>query len=273
MINALSVDLEYWWSAEFFKKAINEDTKEDLIVESICPLLHLLDKHGVRSTFFVLGLVAEKYPEMVDKLYDQGHEIAFHGYSHKPLHQLDIVEFERELDISMKYLSKFRPIGYRAPSFSLNNGTNWALRILANRGFKYDSSIFPARIGYYGVPNAPLSCYRPSQHDIAVNDPYGTIKEIPLSVIRLGRINFPIAGGFYLRALPLWILKKSIDQINKERPAVIYIHPWETFAGLPRLKMNYFHYFVNYCGNKCAMGKLENLLKLYKFRPIKEIFL
>ncbi|MCJ7443257.1 MAG: polysaccharide deacetylase family protein [Methanotrichaceae archaeon] len=273
MINALSIDLEYWWSAEFFKRMCDHGNKKDLIYESVDPILDLLDKYGIHATFFIQGLVAENYPELIEQIFDQGHEIAYHGYSHKPLYEMNEMDFEREIEISMRSLSRFRPVGFRAPSFSLTNDTKWALKILADHGFKYDSSVFPVRVGLYGIPNAPLGCYKPSDYDIVVNDPKGDIKEIPLSVLRLCKFNIPVAGGFYLRIFPVWFLKRAIDLINKERPAVLYLHPWETFADLPRHKDNYFFNFVNYYGLSSALYKLEYLLKCFQFQPIKEIFL
>jgi peptidoglycan/xylan/chitin deacetylase (PgdA/CDA1 family) len=134
MIKALSIDLEFLWCNEFLTKYLPEE-KEDLIVESLNPLLCLLDKHEIKATFFVLGLVAEKYPQLIEDLYKNGHEIAVHAYSHNTLHKLGPVEFENEMKKSMNLLAKYNPIGFRAPSFSIDNDTKWAFNILEKYGF------------------------------------------------------------------------------------------------------------------------------------------
>lgn len=269
MINAISIDLEYWWCAEFLTKYLPEK-KEDLIAESLNPLLDLLDKYNIKATFFVLGTVAEKYPHVIEEIYEKGHEIASHAYSHRTLYELGKEEFEEEIRKSLSILRKYKPIGFRAPSFSINNSTKWALEILEKYGFKYDSSIFPIKTMLYGVRNAPLHIYKPSEGDVAKHDPDGKIMEFPLTVFKFGK-NIPIAGGFYFRALPLWFLKWRIKRINRNRPVVIYIHPWETYPRTPRLKIPLFSRFVTYYGINSALKKFETLLREFEFKPIREL--
>jgi polysaccharide deacetylase family protein (PEP-CTERM system associated) len=268
MINALSIDLECWWCNEFLTKYLPED-KDDLILESLNPLLELLDKYDTKATFFVLGVIAEKYPEIIEDLHERGHEIACHAYSHDTLYKLGPVEFENEIKKSLNLLAKYNPIGFRAPSFSVDNSTKWAFEILERHGFKYDSSIFPIKTMIYGVPNAPVDIYTPSKKDVSRHG-NGKIIEFPLTTVRIIK-NFPIAGGFYLRALPLWFLKWGIKKVNRKRPAIIYIHPWETYPGVPRLKLPPFSRFEAYYGIPSALMKLEALLREFKFAPVKDV--
>lgn len=270
MINALSIDLEHWWCNEFLTDYLPKN-KEVQIIESLNPLLKLLDCYDVKATFFVLGEVAEEYPEVVEDIYERGHEIACHGYSHKTLYKLGKDGFEEEIIKSMKILSKYKPVGFRAPSFSVNNNTGWAFDILEKYGFEYDSSIFPFKTELYGVPNAPLHPYRPSKIDVANNDPYGNIVEFPLTVMRYAGLNIPIAGGFYLRILPLWFLVRAIRKVNSERHAIIYIHPWELYPKTPRMNAPFKSRFIAYYGINSAFKKLENLVKEFRFEPVREV--
>lgn len=272
MINALTIDLEPWYASEFLTKYLPEE-KDDQIEEAVRPILDLLDRYKTKATFFVLGIVAERHPEMVRQVYDKGHEIASHAYSHKTLHELGESRFEEEIKRSVELLwsiTSKKPIGFRAPSFSINNSTKWAFRILEENGFRYDSSIFPIKTMLYGVPNAPLRRYRPSMADVAQENPDGRIIEFPVTVFKLGR-NIPVAGGFYLRVLPLWFLRFAIARVNKTRPAVIYVHPWETYSKTPRLSgVPLFSRFITYCGINSALRKLEGLLKEFEFKPLCE---
>ncbi|MBI2830662.1 MAG: polysaccharide deacetylase family protein [Chloroflexi bacterium] len=270
MINALSIDLEPWYVSEFLAKYLPQD-RDDQIEDSVRPVLELLEKNNTKATFFVLGTVAEKYPELVREIYERGHEVASHGYSHKMLRALGEAGLEQEIIKSTELLKNItgeRPLGFRAPSFSLDNSTRWALRILKNHGFEYDSSIFPVKTPLYGVPGAPVYPYRPSMEDIGREDPGGPIIEFPMTVFRFGA-NIPVSGGFYLRSLPFWFLKYAIRSVNKKRPAIIYAHPWEMYPRTPRLNVTPFSRFVTYHGMGSALRKLEALLTEFKFEPIR----
>jgi polysaccharide deacetylase family protein (PEP-CTERM system associated) len=268
MINALSIDLEYWWCNEFLTDYLPEG-RVDLIIESLYPLLHLLEKYNVKATFFVLGSVAEKYPQVIEDLYQKGHEIASHAYSHRTLEKLGKEEFIKEIKTSLDLLGSYHPVGFRAPSFSAKNTTRWYLDVLEKYGFLYDSSIFPVNMILYGVPDAPLWKYKPSKDNIAINDPDGSIIEFPLSVVKIGK-KIPVAGGFYFRFFPERFLFWSLNRINKTHPAVIYIHPWETYPGIPRLKLPFHYQFEAYYGVNHCLKKFENLVKTFEFQPIRE---
>jgi len=272
--NALTIDVEHWWCNEFLKKYLPEN-REDQLVDSVKFILDILDRYSVRATFFVLGSAAEEHPEVLEMIYERGHEIGSHAYSHEPLYRLTKEQFEEEIKQSIKIIHKTtgeKPLGFRAPNFSINNKTKWAFEILEKYGFRYDSSIFPIRTNLYGVPNAPLTPYRPSKEDVSKHDPNGKIIEFPLSVLRLVRINIPISGGFYLRVFPLRFIKWALKKVSKERPAVIYIHPWEIYPYTPRLKVPLLVRFEAYHGTGLpALRKFEILLREFKFKPIGDI--
>lgn len=269
MKNAFSIDLEYWWCNEFLDRYLPANRK-DYFKESLKPLLDILDKYNTRATFFVLGIVAERYPEVIEDIYSRGHEIACHAYSHQSIDKLGKDGLEEEIKKTLKYIGKYDPKGFRAPNFSLNKNTTWAFEILEKYGFRYDSSIFPIKTMLYGVPDAPIGIYRPSQEDITINNPDGAIIEFPLTVLKMG-INIPVAGGFYLRVLPIWFLKWAIKQVNKTRPAVIYIHPWETYADIPKIKTPSLSRFIAYHGVGSSLQKIEALLKEFTFSTVREV--
>ena len=272
MINALSIDLEYWYSAEFVRRFAPEN-KDDQVIEATMPLLSLLDKYDTKVTFFVLGTLAEKYSELIRLIHENGHEIGSHAYSHKTLYELGEAEFEAEIiksKIILKSITNENPIGFRAPTFSINDSTKWAFKILAKYGFKYDSSIFPIKTRLYGVSNSPITPYKPSENDITKNNPDGKIIEFPLSVVKIG-INIPIAGGFYFRVLPFYLLQNALKIVNKTRSAVIYLHPWEIYPDTPRLSLPFASQFITYYGINSTKQKLEDLLINFKFAPIREV--
>ncbi|NLB00739.1 MAG: DUF3473 domain-containing protein [Methanomicrobiales archaeon] len=265
-VNALSIDLEFWWCNEFLTDYLPCD-REDGFRESLRPVFAVLDAFDVRATFFVLGAVAEQYPEVVSEIHRSGHEIACHAYSHRLLYTMNRDEFEDELKKSLELLADYNPIGFRAPSFSLNNRTKWAIDLLDKHGFKYDSSIFPVKTQLYGVPGAPVGIYRPSRDDIAIHDPDGPIVEFPLSVLPFG-MNIPISGGFYLRALPERFLSWGIGRIVARRPANIYVHPHDIYPGPPPLKVPFISRFITYHGVRTSLEKLIMLVTRFSFMPM-----
>ena len=174
-------------------------------------------------------------------------------------------KFRNEISKSCRLIKKItgeKPIGFRAPTYSLNHGTSWALDVLKEFDFKYDSSIFPVDTGLYGVNSASLHPYKLSN----------SLLEFPPAVISfLGR-RIPIAGGFFFRFLPLWFIKYGIKKMNKEgRPAILYFHPWELYSKTPRLSLKVSSKFVTYWGINSALKRFENLLKSFQFKPIKEL--
>jgi peptidoglycan-N-acetylglucosamine deacetylase len=279
VLNALSIDVEEWYHAEIVRKHDRKMKKNEekigQVAEATQPLLDLLKEKHVKATFFVLGEVAEKNPELVKKIADAGHEIASHGYSHVPLNELSPAAFTAELVRTEAALQKAgapKPSGFRAPTFSLNQKTVWALGVLAKRGYAYDSSLFPVRTTMYGVGNAPLAPYKPRMTNLVEEDASGTVTEVPLSVTKILGKRVPFGGGFYLRFFPSWFTKRAIRNANAHgRPAVIFLHPWEAFAGTPKVKMGAFDSFVTYHGASTVLAKLAALLDEFEFAPVKEI--
>lgn len=274
MINALSIDLEYWYSAEFVRKKISEkDVSSGDLDSSVVPLLELLDKYTTKATFFVLGMVAEEHPDLIRVINARGHEIASHGYSHIPLYELGKKEFELEIKKSLQILQSLITddiLGFRAPSFSINSSTPWAFQVLDDHGFRYDSSIFPIKTKLYGVPDAPLTIYKPSKEDITQHDEHSPIIEFPLAVYKSG-FTIPVSGGFYFRLYPYFLLKQWYHQINTKRPFVLYFHPWELFKDTPRVELPMTNRFITYHGIGSALNKFERLLHDFSFKPIRDV--
>ncbi|HEU5319539.1 MAG TPA: polysaccharide deacetylase family protein, partial [Methylomirabilota bacterium] len=182
-------------------------------------LLGLLDEAGVRATFFVVGWQAERTPEVVRDMARHGHEIACHGYSHHFVYRQARGAFREEVRRSRGVLEDIvgaPVVGFRAPFFSITADALWALDVLVEEGFLYDSSIFPMRVRLYGVAGAPLGIYRPALADLARHDPAGPVVEFPVAVRALGPLRLPVAGGFYLRALPLGLLCAALEGIRRE---------------------------------------------------------
>ena len=237
----LTFDLDFWYNGEFFKKYLpqNKCSLEDFVEESALPLLNLLEKYGQKATFFVLGQIAEKYPQLIKKIDQAGHEIASHGYSHTILKELGPDEFEKEISRTNQIIEEIidkKPIGFRAPNFSLNPKTNWAFKILEKHNFRYDSS------------SHPLSLSKTKN--------FTSVKEMPTSL-----------GGYYFRALPLFLYLRLI----KKNPPIVYFHPYELFASSPRLESApWLKRKIKYIGIKKSLNKFEKILKKFKFISIKK---
>lgn len=277
MRNALSIDLEDWYHPELVRNYI-KGTPKPQISKSTMKILALLDKYKVKATFFILGEIAKKNPDLIKRIYNSGHEIASHGMSHLPLWNLNYHKLNKELK-DFNYLlkkilgDKIKIKGFRAPTFSLDHSTKYALKCLINNDFSYDSSIFPIRNFFYGVKNSPTSIYKPRISKINQIDNRSKIIEFPLSVIKFGNLKIPICGGFYLRITPYIIFKSLLKKINKKKkPFIVYFHPWETYSKTFRIKqINVFKYFVTYFGINNNFKKFEKLLQDFEFEPVKNV--
>lgn len=268
-VNILQIDVEDWYydiDIKFWKYY------ENRIVQSTNNILKILKERNIQATFFIVGYMAEWYPELVEKIYDENHEIGSHGYSHAPITQQTPNEFEEDLLKSIKILEKItndKVLGYRAPFFTIDERTSWAIDILKKCGLKYDSSIFPVKTHLYGVPDAPLFPYYISASNIKKNNPNGDLLEIPLSVYRIPVIkkNIPIAGGFCLRFFPYKFISYGIKKINKEQnPAVFYIHPWEFDPNHPKINaLGWLSYYFHYHRLHITEKKFLHLLRDFKF--------
>jgi len=270
MANILTIDVEDWYMDIDIKYW---ESYEDRVVQNTHKLLHILDEAGARATFFVVGYVAERFPKLVEDIKERKHEIATHGYSHKPITQQSPAEFEEDLAKSIDILEEItgdKVLGHRASNFSIMGRTSWAIDIMKRNGLRYDSSVFPVRTHIYGVPDAPLFPYRISSSNIKVDDLGEAFWELPLSVYRIRGLgkNIPIAGGFYLRFFPYSFVKHAFNRINRlNQPAICYLHPWELDSEQPKLKaLSWYHYW----GLSKTEGRFKKLVKDFKFTSVRE---
>ncbi len=226
-------------------------------------ILDILAAYDARATFFVLGWVAERYPGIVPAIVRGGHEVATHGYGHHKVYEMQPDEFREDMRRSIELLgaqSGTRVRGFRATSFSITPGAEWAFDVLHDLGIEYDASLFPAARGHGGYP-CPA---RPHASTIA---PSGRpLPELPMSVMRLGPLRLPFSGGGYLRALPQALIRAGFEQLNRDgRPAVVYLHPRDFAPDCPRVPMPLARRFKCYVGTRSTRPKLEMLLRRYRF--------
>jgi len=267
-LNAFSVDLEDW-----FQGLTSTNPQVDRwpqlpsrVVPATQRLLAILRAYQVQATFFVLGHVADSHPELIETIQADGHEIAVHGYWHCRVSRLTAAEFGRELECSVKAIGAItgqRPIGHRAPYFSVNHTTPWAYDVLREQGFLYDSSVFPIRNGYYGYPGAPRFPHVASENGLV---------EFPLSTVRIGGINLPVAGGFYLRMWPYAFVRWAIGQLNRmNQPAVLYMHPWELDLEQPPHPVTPRERITHFAGRRRLEAKLHRLFSEFRFAPLRTL--
>lgn len=273
MLNALTFDIEDYFQVEAFKQHIRYDEwlrYPIRVADNTRKIVEILDERGVKATFFMLGWVAERCPEMVKEIAANGHEIASHGYAHQMVSKQTPQEFEADLAKSLEILEPLAGtniIGYRAPTYSIIKESFWALDILAQRGMKYDSSIFPIKHDRYGVPEAPRFPY-------PIYERNGRqMIEFPISTMRIGRWNFPIAGGGYMRLFPYAVMKYGLRQVNREgQPAIVYLHPWELDPDQPRIPnipaTTRFRHYVNL---HATADKLRSLIRDFEFAPVRDV--
>jgi polysaccharide deacetylase family protein (PEP-CTERM system associated) len=271
---SLTFDIEDWYHPELVRPHVAPDDRRSVVREGTVLILDLLRRHRARSTFFVLGDVAARHPDLVRRIVDEGHELASHGYSHTPLWKLDREGFRAELRAFRQAvkdaLGDDPVVGFRAPTFSLDRSTAWGLEVLREEGFTYDSSIFPLRTGLYGVAGAPLGVYRPAATDLGRHDPSGPLVEFPVAVHEILGFRLPIAGGFYLRALPRFVLEGVLDATLRRRPASLFLHPWECVP-VPRVPLPALHAFVTYHNLPAVPGRLDRLLARVRCEPMIDI--
>jgi len=270
--NIFSVDLEECYLYKSFSGKNKYFKHTEQIKDSIKPLLSLIDKYNVRATFFVSGAIVKSYPELIKKIHDLGHEIASHGYSHHSLDYIGKNNFQKQtvkMNRLLKSIIKKKPIGFRAPFFSLNRSTSWALDVLKKNGYKYDSSLFPIKTGVYGVDNVPNYPYFINSN--LKKSKKSAILEYPIPIIKIFKVPFIVCGGFYFRLYFFWFTKNLIRTLNrKNKKAVIYIHPWETYTETIRIKKKPLNYFITYYNIKSTLKKIELLFKNFKFHAFMD---
>lgn len=259
--NALSFDVEDYFQVAALAEAVDRkswDRQPSRVDANTARLLDLLATRGVHATFFVLGWIAERYPAIVRSIAAAGHEIACHGYSHELIYRQSPAAFREETRRSKGILeeqAQTRVRGYRAATWSITRQSLWALDILAEQGFSYDSSIFPTHHDLYGIPEAPRVPHRLSLPGGA------SLLEFPPSTVRIGPANLPVAGGGYFRLLPLAVTRWAIRRINREGvPFLFYLHPWEIDPDQPRMKVGLKSRLRHYTNIDSCERKLAALL-------------
>ena len=276
MINALTIDVEDYFHVTAFERHVRRDEWDNypLRVEvNTHRILDMIDEFEIKATFFVLGWVAERMPAIVREIAGRGHEIACHGYGHDLVYRIGPERFRddvRKAKALLEDICGARVVGYRAPSYSITKESLWALDVLIEEGFSYDSSIFPVYHDNYGIPDAdrfPHEIVRPS----------GVLKEFPLSTLplRIGgkEHRLPIAGGGYLRLLPSWVISRGMRRINtvEREPAVLYFHPWEIDPEQPRIRAGLKSRFRHYLNLHRTEGKLRDLMGALMFSTMQEV--
>ena len=223
------------------------------------------------ATFFVVGEILEQKPEILDKIIENDHEIAFHTMHHKRLDTITKDEFAQEVKKFSDITNK-RSRGFRAPTFSLNQNTKWALDILNENNYLYDSSIVPAKTRLYGIAEADTKPYKISSDNLSQNNNDAKMLEFPLMITRFFGKKIPAGGGFYLRFLPLGTIENTIKKYEVERkPATFYIHSWElTPEYMPRISLPFSDKFITYHNLHKAMPKMDRLIKKFKFTSFEK---
>ena len=273
MLNALTIDVEDYYQVSALESVVrfkDWSKYESRVERNTYRLLDILDENKVRATFFVLGWVAERHPNLVMDIQKRGHEVASHGYSHKRIYMQTPDQFRDETRRSKALLEEIinQPvIGYRAASYSITRKSLWALDILSEEGFRYDSSIFPIHHDLYGIPGSQRF-----NHKINRSGNSGLI-ELPLSTLRFCGYNFPIAGGGYLRFFPYAFTRWAIRQLNEneKQPAVVYLHPWEIDPNQPRIRAKAISRFRHYLNLGGLEGKLIRILRDFKLSTMADV--
>lgn len=276
MINALTIDVEDYFHVTAFERQIMPDTWDTypLRVEgNTLRILDMLDEFAVRATFFVLGWVAERLPALVREIHHRGHEIACHGYGHQLIYRHSAQEFRKDVSKAKTILENIcgqRVCGYRAPSYSITSNSLWALDVLVEEGFSYDSSIFPICHDIYGIPGG-----KRFPHEISTQS--GTIREFPISTypVKVGgwRSQMPIAGGGYLRLFPACLVNKAIQSVNtkEKQPVIVYFHPWEIDPQQPRIQAGLRSRLRHYLNLDRMELKIRYLLNNLKFAAVTDV--
>lgn len=271
--NALTIDVEDYFQVAALAEAVKWDdwaSMEYRVERNTDELLQLFSERGIKATFFVLGWVAERSPELVRRIHEAGHEVASHGYSHQLIYNQTPEVFREETRRSKQILEDAlaSPVsGYRAASYSITAQSRWALDILCEEGFTWDSSIFPVHHDRYGMPGTPHEPY------ILKAPGGGTLKEFPLSTCPIGTYRLPIAGGGYFRLFPYWLTQWGLHRINQAgQPFIFYLHPWEIDPGQPRLNVKPLSRFRHYNNLEKCKGRLERLLGAFRFSTVSDVF-
>ena len=270
--NALTIDVEDYFQVSAFAPYIARsdwDQRECRVERNVDRILALLARHETQATFFTLGWIAQRYPQLVRRIAEEGHEVASHGYGHQRASDLTEAEFSADIESAKRILEDLcgtAVTGYRAPSFSIGTSNLWAFDCLARAGYRYSSSIYPIAHDHYGMPDAPRFAHR-------VND---SLIEVPITTLRLFGRNLPSSGGGYFRLLPYAVSRWMLRQVRSrdQQSAIFYFHPWEIDADQPRVAgidgKTRFRHYVNI---ERMEHRLECLLRDFQWGRMDHLFL
>ena len=270
--NALTIDVEDYFQVSAFAPYIQRDewdARECRIERNVGRILELLGQRGIKATFFTLGWIAERYPQLVRDIVAGGHELASHGFGHERATDLSESAFTQDVQrakMLLEDLAGLPVLGYRAPSFSIGTGNLWAFDVLARAGYRYSSSIYPIRHDHYGMPDSPRFAYKLTSG----------LLEIPITTLRMGNRNLPSSGGGYFRLLPYALTRWMLRQVNQQdrESAIFYFHPWEIDPGQPRVDgidlRTRFRHYVNIGRTE---GRLQSLMDDFRWGRMDQIFL
>jgi len=272
VVNAMTIDVEDYFHVSVFDGVLPRsrwDSMESRVCQNTERLLAIFREYQTRATFFVLGWVATRFPELVRRIAAEGHEIASHGFAHRLIYDQTRAAFQDDVRRAKAVLEDAcgqAVIGYRAPSYSITPRSLWALDVLLEEGYRYDSSIFPIHHDRYGIPVSERRPY-------VIERESGSLVEVPGSTTRMGPVNLPIAGGGYFRMLPYWWTHWGISRVNRieQRPAIFYLHPWEVDPRQPRLSAGRLSAFRHYRNLEKTEGRLRQLLIDFRFGPLDSI--
>ncbi len=270
--NAFSIDVEDYFQVSAFASCIARsewDAMDCRIERNVDVILGLLDDHGVRATFFTLGWIAERYPQVVRRIVDTGHELASHGFGHHRATEQSEELFLADIQLAkiiLEDLSGSEVKGYRAPSFSVGSANQWAFDCIERAGYRYSSSVYPIRHDHYGMPDAPRFA-----HQVRAG-----LMEVPITTVRLFDRNWPAGGGGYFRLMPYVMSRWLLRQVNaRDRsPAIFYFHPWELDVGQPRVRgISAKTRFRHYLNLGRTQQRLKRLLSDFAWGRMDEVFL
>ncbi|HEX9004425.1 MAG TPA: XrtA system polysaccharide deacetylase [Blastocatellia bacterium] len=272
LVNALTVDVEDYYQVEAFANVVRREDWthwQPRVEKNTHRLLELFARRNVRSTFFILGWVAEQHPQLVRKIAAAGHEIACHSYQHQLIGTQTRPEFRADVRRAKALLEDLignEVVGYRAPTYSITQDTLWALDILVEEGFHYDSSIFPIRHDRYGIPGA-------ERHLHIIRRPAGEIAEFPPSTVRIAGMNVPMAGGGYFRLMPYPVFRWGLRRINDSdhQPAIFMVHAWEVDPEQPVIQGTRLNIWRHRNNLRRTEARLERLLDDFRFAPVREV--
>jgi polysaccharide deacetylase family protein (PEP-CTERM system associated) len=271
ILNSITVDVEDYFHTEAMASAVPKEQWDHMpsrVVQNTERIFELLASRGTRGTFFFLGWVAERFPDLVRQAARLGHELGCHSYWHRLVYRLNAEEFREDTKrakAAVEDAAGISVLGYRAPSFSMVKDTEWAQEILADLGFTYDSSVCPVHHDIYNNPNAPRVPHRIAR---------GALREFPVATISIGGRNFPVGGGGYLRLLPYAYTRLGLAHLNSREHAraILYVHPWEVDPEQPRIATSLRSRLRQYTGLQTTAGKIERVLGDFRFAAIAESF-